>query len=168
VSTSDKSAGRPFGQGVYKTELLEPTFNDYHHKFILLLPTSERTIGEGSSKQVFREEDLRDIENLFRKDFKGLTGPEFIKRPMPTGEWINEFGKTIADEHVRYEVYSKRNKTAIEYFVELQERLHDRAKEIGSEQQVIVIEQTEVTLIGKPSFSRDFLENLLRKIEGKP
>lgn len=115
MPTLEKNNNRPFGQSTYNKDLLKPTFNDYHHKFILLIPTKERTIGV----------------------------------------------------HVRYEVYSQRNKTAIEYFTELQLHLYERSREIGAKQEIIVVEQTEVTLIDKPTYSVDFLKVLLRELEGK-
>ena len=51
---------------------------------------------------------------------------------------------------------------AVDYFTELQQRLHIRAEERGSKQDIIVIEQIEVTFINKPSFDSEFLKILLR------
>lgn len=160
MSTLDK--GRPFGQRVYNTELLKPTFSDYHHKFTLIIPINERIIGVNESKQVFKEEDLREIEKLFKDDFGGFSVPKGID-----GQWVNLNDKIVFNEHVRYDIYAQRNKLAVDYFTELQQRLHVRAEERGSKQDIIVIEQTEATFINKPSFDPEFLQILLRQSNQK-
>jgi len=157
MPTLEKNNNRPFGQRAYNPDLLRPTFSDYHYKFILIIPISESVIGRIESKPVFKEEDLRDLEKLFRSDFGGYSIPKQID-----GQWDNPNKEIVSNEHVRYDVYSQRNKLAIDYFTELQQRLHIRAVERDAKQDIIVVEQIEITFINKPSFDMEFLKILMR------
>lgn len=150
----------------YDRERLKPNFRDHHHKLILLIPMRESVIGEEGSKSVFIQKDLDELEELFLKDFEGLGGPEIIRKPLKRGKWKNDLtNNVIVNEHTLYEIYGQRNKTVIDYFTELMENLHVRAIDRGAKQEIIVFEQSEVTFISEPSFSKEFLEHLLHKSE---
>jgi hypothetical protein len=146
---------RPFGQRKYPEAHLKPTFSGYHYKFTLLLPISERTIGEDISiKTVFTQEDLNELRRLFRDDFGGstvsrnTTGGEGTES-LWKGEWRDtETQKTVVNEHARYEIYSRREPDAIQYFTELKARLLIWSKkERNAEQKDIVVEVIEVSFI---------------------
>lgn len=155
----------------YDKKLLEPTFKDFHYKFILLLPVSEYTLGSTEpAKEIFKNEDLKGVEQLFRSDFGGFTHQRSVVDPSTEGQWIKgTTNETIVNEHAMYQIYSARTREALNYFDELKERLHVRAEELGAKQDIIVIEQSEVTFAIKPPFTEEFLQLLLRRIsqEGK-
>lgn len=154
----EKSDNRPFGQREYQTELFKPTFEGYHFKFTLLLPIYEYKIGqESSSKEVFRSKELDMLEKLFLRDFDGVTYSRDAKHPILEGVWKNiRTDENTVNRHALYEIYSQRHDKVIEYFKELKTRLHTYAeKELNMKQDVIVIEQTEVTFISNFSPSSE-------------
>ncbi|MDE1871204.1 MAG: hypothetical protein KGI06_03110 [Candidatus Micrarchaeota archaeon] len=156
-----KSSSRPFGQGDYDKNLLQPTFKDFQYKFVAFLPMSESTLGSNKKKQVFSKEDLGELGRLFNDDFGGFTlGRE---SPSSLGQWIDISKNVIVNEHARFEVFSQRTREALNYFDELKERLHIRAEKLGAIQDIILIEQSEVTFAIKPTFNKKFLELLLRR-----
>lgn len=160
--TAHKMKSRPFRQGVYDKKLLVPTWDDFHYKFTLFLPLTESTLGSNKpSKEVFLKEDIMNLRDLFFEDFDGVTfGKESSSK---IGQWPKgRTRKTIVNEHAIFEIYSQRTREALNYFDELKERLEIRAKELGAKQDIIVIDQSEVTFATKPSFNKNFLEHLLR------
>lgn len=160
---TEKTSSRPFGQGRYSRKLLKPNFRDFHYKFLLKLPLSEYTLGSNEPpKTVFLDEDLQNLNKLFRIDFGGFTRK--IETPSEIGQWGEAKTKnTIVNEHALYEVYSSRTREALNYFDELNGRLRTRAEELGAEQEIIVIEQNEITFATEPSFNKTFLKQLLRR-----
>jgi hypothetical protein len=152
---------RPFEQGKYSKKRLMPTFKDFHYKFTLKLPMSEYTLGSTEpSKPVFLQEDLDNLDKLFRNDFGGFTRK--IETPSEFGQW-NSAKEIIVNEHAIYEIFTARTREALNYFDELKERLHIRAEKLGVKQDIIVIEQHEITFSTKPSFNKKFLGHLLRR-----
>jgi len=158
-----KTVSRPFGQGIYRKELLRPTFDEFNYKFRVLLPVSEYTLGSSKPpRPVFLSEDLRNLDRLFREDFGGLTRPMIT--PSAVGQYIiGTTKKTVANEHAIYEVFSLRTREALNYFVELKERLEIRSEELGAKQDIVAIEQNEVTFAARPSFNEQFLKLILRR-----
>jgi len=144
-----EQSSRPFEQSEYNSRNFKPNFEGFHYKFSVLVPT--KVIRNGKKERVFLKTDLKKLNALFDDDFGGYT------RHKVEGEWINPQKEIIVNEHMRYEIYSKRNEKAIEYFRELKENL-----ELYKKEDVIVIEQTEVTFM--PTFSYK-VRNLLRKIK---
>lgn len=157
-----KSKNRPFGQGIYDKKSLVPIWKDFHYKFTLFLPLTEHTLGSSwPEKQVFRKEDLDNLNKLFLEDFDGVTYAK--ENPSKVGQWPKgRTRRTIVNEHAIFEIYSQRTREALNYFDELKERLEIRAKELGAKQDIIVIDQSEVTFATKPSFNKNFLKHLLR------
>jgi hypothetical protein len=160
---ANKNVSRPFGQGIYRRELLRPTFDEFNYKFRILLPVSEYTLGSAKPpKPVFLSIDLRNLDKLFREDFGGLTRPMIT--PSAIGQYImGTTEKTVANEHAIFEVFSLRTREALNYFVELKERLEIRSEQLGAKQDIIAIEQSEVTFAARPSFNKQFLELILRR-----
>ena len=89
------------------------------------------------------------LEKLFLRDFDGVTYSRDAKHPLLEGVWKNiRTDENTVNKHALYEVYSQRNNKVIEYFKELKTRLHTYAeKELSMKQEVIVIEQTEITFV---------------------
>lgn len=158
---------RPFKQGVYDKTQLVPNWKDFHYKFTLFLPLTESVLGSNKpKKEVFPRTDLEKLNELFLNDFEGVTFE--IKTPSRAGRWPQgRTKKTIVNEHAIYEIYSQRTREALNYFDELKERLEIRAEKLGAKQDIIVIDQSEVTFSTKPSFNRNFLRQLLRKSSNK-
>jgi hypothetical protein len=90
-----------------------------------------------------------------------------IETPSSVGQWIDARKKVIVNEHARFEVYSQRTREALNYFDELKERLHIRAEKLGAKQDIILIEQSEVTFAIKPPYNKKFLKLLLRRSQTK-
>jgi len=139
---------------------------------------------------IFTREDLNALQKLFVKQFKGSSQfryditytkrelkhelryiPEYIlpEMPLPSasphilgspklkGSWVNKEGKPVVNEHVQYYIYTQRHNKAVEYFRDLKEIL-----EIYSKEKIILIEQSEVTIVS--GISTD-TKQLLRKIK---
>lgn len=101
-------------------------------------------------RKVFSSDDINELERLFIETFGGFTRSS-TTHPLLEGNWINDLTKrTVANRHVLYEIYTQRNIEAIEYFTELKRGLHKRAEKRGARQDIIVIEQIEVTFIAEP------------------
>lgn len=149
--TVRKASQRPLVEGDYNAEALRPTFSGYHNKFTVLLPISERVIGEGGKgRKVFSNDDIDELEKLFVDTFGGFTRSS-RKHPLLEGNWTNDLTKkTITNKHALYEIYTQQSTEAIAYFRDLKRGLHRRAKARGMGQDIIVIEQTEVTFISEP------------------
>ncbi len=101
---------------------------------------------------------------MFLADFEGFT--HRIESPSEIGEWPllrGKIKKIMINKHAQYTVYSQRTREALNYFDELKERLEIRSKELGVKQDIIVIDQSEVTFSTEPSFNKNFLRHLLRK-----
>lgn len=161
--SAHKTKNRPFGQGIYDKNLLQPTFTDFQYKFVVFLPMSESALGSNKQKQVFSKDDLGELGRLFNDDFGGFTlGKE---APSSLGQWIDISKNIIVNEHARFEVFSQRTREALNYFDELKERLHIRAEKLGTKQDIILIEQSEVTFAIKPTFNKKFLKLLLRRTD---
>jgi len=163
MAKAQKRTRRPFGQGVYNKKLLVPTWKDFHYKFTLFLPLTESTMGSNEPpKQVFTTQDLYNLNKLFLEDFEGVTQGK--EDPSKIGRWPKGRTKrTIVNEHAIFEIYSQRTREALNYFDELKEKLEIRAVELGAKQDIIVIDQSEVTFATKPSFNKNFLRHLLRR-----
>jgi len=94
---------RSFNQSVYESEELKmDTLSGFAYKFILFLPLVE------PGRRIFASEDEAQLRVLFNKDFGGCTYLKHVVHPLLAGEWIDEeTGKTIINDHSRYEIYAK-------------------------------------------------------------
>lgn len=140
---------RPFNQPYYGASGFKPDFKGFHFKFSVLVPIIE--IRDGKRKRIFTSEDLTKLNDLFDQDFKGWTSTKRI-----AGEWVGPKKEVVPNEHIKYEIYTKRHERAIEYFRELKENLEEQKGE-----DIIVIEQTEVTFM--PTLTPR-VKSLLRRI----
>jgi len=162
MTTRHKVDSRPFGQSKYPLSLIRPTLEGYHYKFEILVPISSRIIAPKlkPEKTVFGEHDLGELSRLFYNDFHGATySSKDVNHPLLQGRWINDAGETVINKHVLYEVLTKRDEKVIEYFKELKERL-----QLYGKQKVLVIEQTEVTII-PPMTNLDQLARKVKRLE---
>lgn len=156
VEKEGSSSARPFAQGKHNLELFKPTFEGPHYKFTLLIPVTERFLGDKVEKKVFTTEDLEKLADLFDKDFGGATyfeakGTPKSRTPSVRGDWVDgESGKIVINWHARIEVYTKKHPDAMAYFTELKARLLLHAEETRQmKQEEILIECAEVSFVPK-------------------
>jgi hypothetical protein len=147
-----KGNSSSFGQPIYGTRVFKPTFEGYHYKFSVLLPTA--VIRGGKQDQVFTKQDFKKLSIRFDNDFGGFTQHKVV------GEWINPQKEIIVNEHMRYEIYSRRHDKAVEYFKDLRDQL-----ELYKGEKIIVIEQSEVTFVSRPAPKIKHLLRKIRKLE---
>ena len=116
---------RPFGQSKYSIKDLKiEELIGYAYKFSLLLPLTEK------GKRIFSPVEQENLRTLFRKDFGGCTWTQGITHPLLAGEYIDENGVCILNEHARFEVYAKQNDLVIRYFQELERNLIKYSKNV--------------------------------------
>ncbi len=173
------------------TSAFKPLLEGYHFKFTLLLPISEEKMIPRrpfpTEWSIFTSKDLDALESHFekhlggyasfrykarysKKDLKSLPKeflpflpetpvgvPHILASPTIRGAWINKKKKTIVNKHARYEVYTLRHNNSMEYFKKLRRILEEHSKE-----KIIVIEQSEVTIV--PGTTSD-TKPLLRRIK---
>jgi hypothetical protein len=149
VVQKQKSEGRPFNQPHYGATSFKPDFKGHHYKFTILVPIIEKVGYE--QKQIFTDQDIIKMNNLFDNDFGGFTSIRKLE-----GEWMGPKKRIVPNEHMRYEIYTKRNERAMDYFRELKENLEEYKNE-----EIIVIEQTEVNFM---STLTPKVKSLLRRI----
>ena len=130
-----------------------PTFEGYHYKFSVLLPTLVIR-NSGKQEQIFTKQDFKNLNTRFDNDFGGFT------RLKVAGEWVNTQKEIIVNEHMRYDIYSRRHDKSIDYFKELKDQL-----ELYKGEKIIVIEQSEVTFISRPAIKVRHLLRKIRKLE---
>lgn len=157
---------------------------------MLLLPITEEVIVRGKTnsveKPIFEPSDLNTLERHFNIHFGGSTTfrykryskqeledvpkellplisetqigvPHVLASPLLRGSWVDKNGLPVVNNHARYEVYTLRHNNAMEYFKRLRRTLEEHSGE-----KIIVVEQTEITIV--PAVSSD-VKRLLRKVE---
>ncbi len=150
------TSSRPFGQGKHNLELFKPTFEGPHYKFTLLVPVTEKFVGERVEKNVFTGADLEKLGDLFDQDFGGATyfeakGTPKKRVPSVRGDWVdNQSGKIVINWHARIEVYTRQHPDAMNYFIELKARLLLHAEDVRQmKQDEILIERVDVSFVPK-------------------
>lgn len=150
------TSSRPFGQGKHNLELFKPTFEGPHYKFTLLVPVTEKFVGERVEKNVFTGADLEKLGDLFDQDFGGATyfeakGTPKKRAPSVRGDWVdNQSGKIVINWHARIEVYTRQHPDAMNYFIELKARLLLHAEDVRQmKQDEILIERVDVSFVPK-------------------
>jgi hypothetical protein len=147
VNQSVGKRPRPFGQGEYRLELIRPTFTETDYQVTLLLPTSERFVGEGVTRPVFTREDKKNIKILFREDFGGATYHQGKGPPSIQGDFVMD-GRVVVDWHWVVDVFARRHEATLIYFGELKARLMEHARDARhAEQRDIVLKIQDVNYI---------------------
>jgi len=120
-----KLATRPFEQSKYNIEDLKiKELIGYAYKLSLLLPLTEK------GKRIFSPADQLNLRTLFREDFGGCTWTQGITHPLLAGEYVDENGISILNEHARFEVYTKQNSLVIRYFQDLEKNILKYSKNV--------------------------------------
>ena len=153
MTKAQKNESNPYEQSKHTVRLIKPNFEaGYHFKFNLLVPINVKIIGKRGTKPVFTKYDIGEIKSELIKNFEGVT------YSAARGDWIeNRTGEIVVNNHARFEIYTKRNDRAVDYFKELRERL-----QLHKDEKIIMIEQTEVTFIPRPVTK---VRHLLRTIK---
>jgi len=104
------------------------------------LPSCSPVLSRG--RQVFRDEDLTDLQELLTDDFGGCTYTAGVTHPLLEGTWRDETGATVRDKHVQFVVYASQSEETPAYFRDLQERLQAHGN-----QEKVLMEQATVRLL---------------------
>lgn len=117
-----------FGQSYYNRNKLQiSNLRGPVYKFSILIP-----VKEGDKWEIFLYKEIDKLTKLLDGDFGGSTNTphlEATQHPLLIGRY-RMGGETIANIHVRFEVYAQQNNVVIEYFQELKENLENYSKEI--------------------------------------
>ena len=128
---------RPFTQSIYDcSKLRKEDLSGYAYKFTLFIPISE------ADKVIFSDDDRHALCQLFNNDFGGVTYSKDVVHPLLSGEWKDDNGKVVVNNHARFEIYTQQSDTCIRYFCELKKNL-----EAHSGEQTIIVEKVAVHLI---------------------
>lgn len=118
-------ATRPFEQSKYNIEDLKiKELTGYAYKLSLLLPLTEK------GKRIFSPTDQLNLRTLFREDFGGCTWTQGITHPLLAGEYVDENGNTVPNEHARFEAYTKQDSLVIKYFHALEKNIIKYSKNV--------------------------------------
>ncbi len=128
---------RPFSQRIHDISKLKlPSLSGYAYKFTLFLPLTK------GSKQIFSTDSRDQLRRLLVDNFGGVTYSRDVVHPLLRGEWEDDEGNVITNEHAKYEVYSQPNEICERYFRELKKNLQTFSGEAD-----ILVEKTTVELL---------------------
>ena len=149
---------RAFGQRDYVAlfgNVLRATSTGKYYKYTILLPIREYYEGaEGNAKTVFTKKDVKQLRRLLRGDFGGVTFS------YSTGDWIDDDGRNVVNDHAQYEVSGQKNSMVRKYFAELKARLLLHADEVRNIPQNDIYVQRSAVNLGDDVFEKPPLEEL--------